>query len=342
MNKVIFEYIWIGGNGELRSKTRVLNNIVFDMNLSNVPEWNYDGYYTNQMNDNKNNTKVILKPKFVCNDPIRIINGCECYLVLCDNYDIDGNPLSGNERVDAVKRFEEKLDEYPLFGLEQEYFMIKNSWNYHVKQGEYYCGTRNGIIPRKIVEEHLKACIQSGLLISGINAEVATFQWKFKIGPCFGIIAADQLYMSRYLLERIADKYDVLISYKPKCFEDLNGSGCHTNFSTFKMRENGGINEIYDCMEKLRMTHKKYMIEENYGIDNHLRLTSIHETENYKKFSFGIGTRNTSISISNQTVKDSCGYFEDRRPAANMNPYLVTSLIFETCCLEKDLDVELD
>jgi glutamine synthetase len=71
-----------------------------------------------------------------------------------------------------------------------------------------------------------------------------------------------------------------------------------------------------------------------YGSDNQKRLTGIHETAPYDIFSGGIGTRNTSVRIPTQTSKDMCGYFEDRRPASNMDPYLVTSSIYKTCCLD--------
>ena len=58
----------------------------------------------------------------------------------------------------------------------------------------------------------------------------------------------------------------------------------------------------------------------------------MHETSNINEFTFGIGTRHTSIRIGNDIKKNDCGYFEDRRPAANMNPYLVASSILKTFC----------
>jgi glutamine synthetase len=51
------------------------------------------------------------------------------------------------------------------------------------------------------------------------------------------------------------------------------------------------------------------------------------------KFIWGIETINTSVCIPNLTQKDGDGYFEDRRPAANIDLYLATSTIAETCCL---------
>jgi glutamine synthetase len=188
-------------------------------------------------------------------------------------------------------------------------------------------------IERTIVEEHLQACLTAKINISGLNAEVAPNQWEFQIGPCEGIESGDHMIIARFLLERIAEKYDVVINYTPKLYKHINGSGCHTNFSTSVTRHENGIEEIYKCMSKLEKKHAEHIAV--YGKDNENRLTGIHETSSIHKFSFGVGTRNTSVRIPNQVVKDGCGYFEDRRPAANIDPYQVTSLVFQTCCLDE-------
>ena len=70
-----------------------------------------------------------------------------------------------------------------------------------------------------------------------------------------------------------------------------------------------------------------------YGKDNHLRMTGTCETSSYDKFSYGIGSRTSSIRIPTTTFYSKFGYFEDRRPSSNMDPYLVTSKLFETTCL---------
>ena len=97
------------------------------------------------------------------------------------------------------------------------------------------------------------------------------------------------------------------------------------------MRSVGGLAIIESCMPKLEKRHKEHI--DVYGEHNELRLTGKHETSCMNKFSFGIGTRNTSVRIPTQTAKDGYGYFEDRRPASNIDPYRATSILFETCCL---------
>lgn len=322
----VCEYIWIGGKGELRSKTKV---IAEHDESKPFPLWNFDGSSTGQAPSN-GNTEVILKPIANYKNPLRKIEGAKSVIVLCSTYDNDNKPLETNHHHDASEIFDRVQSEICWFGLEQEYFIrfIDTSF-YCQNTGVHYCGTTTRREERIIVEEHLKCCLEANLTISGANAEVATSQWEFQIGPCVGIHGANELVVARYLLERIAEKYGAIIDYSPKIDEFSNGSGCHINFSTNKMRSDGGFDIILQCIEKLEKKHREHIA--CYGSDNHMRLTGYHETSSYNTFSWGIGTRNTSVRIPNETCKNWCGYFEDRRPAANIDPYLATSILAETC-----------
>tara|TARA_B110000285_G_C15057080_1_gene580171 strand:+ start:448 stop:1449 length:1002 start_codon:yes stop_codon:yes gene_type:complete len=332
--KIIAEYIWLGGNSELRSKARTIEHTnPYNLNIFDFPEWNYDGSSTKQSDGE--NSEIILKPCAVYKCPFREGNN---YLVLCDTYDNYGIPLDNNNRVKANELFNKKIDEEPWYGIEQEFFMIdmetKNPLdikNLDLK-GKHYCGIGINYKTRKIMDELYDACLYSELNISGINAEVAVGQWEYQIGPVCGIDASDQLWISRYIIQRIAEKYNVLIDFEPKpILGDINGSGCHTNFSTKSMREQNGLDIINQAIEKLSNKHIEHM--NIYGKDNHLRMTGTCETSSYDKFSYGIGSRTSSIRIPTTTFYSKCGYFEDRRPSSNMDPYLVTSKIFETTCL---------
>lgn len=333
MNQVVLEYIWIGGNGELRSKTRVIDG--FDAKLSSVPIWNYDGSSTGQAVNDGSDTEITLRPVKIVPDPFRRSAYSLNYLVLCSTYKTGGEPALNNNRDGAGQIFSQKSHLKPWYGLEQEYFMIDMSsqWPYITTQTDWYCGVgKKQPLERVVAETHLEHCLYSGLNISGLNAEVAPYQWEYQIGPCEGIDAGDQHILSRYILERIGEKYGIEITYKPKISQEINGSGCHTNFSTEETRCVGtGLESIYKYIERLAGAHQAHI--EVYGEGNTARLTGHHETSSIDKFSFGVGTRNTSVRIPNQVFKDKCGYFEDRRPAANIDPYLVTSKIFQTCCL---------
>ena len=334
--KVLVEYIWIGGNNELRGKTKVMDKEV--TSVDDLSEWNYDGSSTSQAAGE--DSEVIIKPRALFNDPFRRGGN---KMVMCDTYRPDGTPLENNHRVWANNIFNQALDEKPWFGLEQEYFLMDSNTKkplgfphdgYPEPQGQYYCsaGAQNAY-GRDVAEEHLRACVDAGITISGINAEVAPGQWEFQIGPCVGIDEGDHLWMARYLLNRVAEKHGVVVDLEPKPMKgDWNGSGCHTNYSTENMREgNGdksGLDFINEAIEKLSHKHMEHM--EVYGSGNEQRMTGAHETASYDQFSHGVANRGASIRRGNQTVKDGKGYFEDRRPSSNCDPYLVTGKLFET------------
>lgn len=323
---MIAEYFWLGGENEFRSKIKIVKS------MSEISDWDYDGSSTKQADGN--NSEVILKPVSMCKNPF--YKGMH-YLVLCATYKSDGTPLENNYRDWAEEIFNKYLDEQPWYGLEQEYFIItpltKLPYGYNdtnLEQGQYYCSVGcSNAFGRQIADEHMLMCLEAELQISGINSEVAVGQWEFQIGPVKGIQACDQLLIARYILERIAEKHNLEISYKPKLLNNWNGSGCHTNFSTKKMRDDdNGIDEIFKAIDKLSKKHTEHMMV--YGDDNKTRLTGIHETSSFEKFSYGVANRGSSIRIGNKTFLDKKGYFEDRRPAANINPYLVTATLLQT------------
>ena len=337
------EYIWLGGNYNLRSKTKVVHSDS-KPTVESLDNWNYDGSSTEQAEGN--DSEVIIVPRALFVDPFRE-NG---YLVMCDTWKPDMETrLPNNFRTAAETIFNKKLDEKPWYGLEQEYFMYSKETNrplgfpengYPEPQGQYYCsvGAENAF-GREVAEEHLAACIKAGIKISGINAEVAPGQWEFQVGPAEGIEAGDHLWIARYLLERVSEKHNISITYDPKPVPgDWNGSGCHTNFSTLSMREGTenktGLDIIEEAIEKLSGNHQVQM--HFYGEGNNRRMTGAHETASFEEFSHGRANRGASVRIGNETYKNKKGYFEDRRPSANCDPYLVTAMLFQTCCLSDE------
>jgi glutamine synthetase len=347
MTFTIAEYIWLDNNKKFRSKTKIIKNTNLpnyffakdNTNDPKFPDWDYDGSSTGQADGKK--SEITLRPIFVCDNPLlNTVGNHVLYskLVLCETYNHDGISTDSNTRNLATKIFDSCREQKPWFGLEQEYFIFDKRIEtlYHNSlfgnTTEHYCGIGQYIEYRSLAEEHMLACTKAGITISGINSEVSKNQWEFQIGPSEGIKAADELLVARFLLERIAEKYGNTISYEPKPFANINGSGCHANFSTLKMRtpcdeNNDGIMEIYRVINNL----EKYHVEDihYYGVGNELRLSGKHETSSYNTFSSGIGDRGASVRINNDTYEVGYGYFEDRRPAANMDPYLVTSILMK-------------
>lgn len=342
---IVAEYIWLDVNKNIRSKTKVIIDKDIEERVYNreglnpqtlayfLPDWNYDGSSTGQAEGL--NSELKLKPVAVYDDPFR-----DGILVLCGTYDKDDKPLSSNSRDTALQIFEKNVEAEPWYGIEQEYFAFKPSEKLDLetnkkKQGEYYCGVGMGkAFYRELVEQHLYACLAAGLNISGVNAEVAPYQWEYQIGPCEGISASDELWVSRYILNKLAEKVNVEICYEPKPLKDYNGSGCHTNFSTKGMRDSNGLKLIFEAIKKLSKKHNEHMAV--YGSGNKERMSGMYETSDYNTFTFDVNKpvdRGASVRIGWETIKRKRGYFEDRRPASTMDPYVVTSKMFETIVL---------
>ncbi len=351
--KITLEYIWLDGNNpqQIRSKTKIVSKM--DTFLpKDYPIWSFDGSSTNQAKSGKgNNTDCLLKPVFVTEDPFRK-NG---RLVMCEVLNPDGTPHASNNRHILSKKVkdlkiteDQSIDILPWFGWEQEYTLThkpnapfgegngiplgfaQGPTGHPRPQGDYYCGVGyDSVVGREIVEEHMNVCMEIGLEISGINAEVLLGQWEYQIGPVPALIGADQLWISRYLLQRVAEKHNVNVSIHPKPVRgDWNGTGCHVNFSSKEMRVEGGIDIIESTMHKLEKSHKAHI--KVYGLHNEERLTGEHETSGIDDFSFGYSTRDTSIRIPAQSIVDKKGYFEDRRPSSNCDPYLVANQMLKT------------
>ncbi len=341
--KYIYEYIWLDNNNNFRSKTKVTDKLEI---FNHDPGfWNYDGSSTNQANGS--DSEVYIRPVQIYKDPFR--NFENSFLVLCDTLLPDNTPHPDNTRVKALEVFNNKKveEEEPMFGLEQEFFFVdprtklplgfSKDINGEIKgefpQGPYYCGVGSGrVYGRQVAEKILENSLKCDLNITGLNFEVAPGQCELQLCEK-GIKCSDDLLILRYIMVRTAEDFGVSIEFHPKPVTgDWNGSGCHTNYSTKTMRNEGGLEHIMKAIEKLGQHHDEHIAV--YGIDNDMRLTGKHETASINDFSYGVANRGCSIRIPRFTNRDGKGYLEDRRPASNMDPYLVTSKIVETTILK--------
>merc|ERR1740138_1658163 len=248
--KVLAEYVWLGGEAwDMRCKSRTLDTV--PEKPEDLPWWNYDGSSTGQAPGH--DSEVLLKPVAIFPDPFR---GAPHIMVLCENYLPNGEPLAlksgafGNTRKECNEIMEKVKGEECWFGIEQEYTLFEADgktpfgWpknGYCGPQGPYYCSTGyENAFGRAVMESHYAACIYAGIKIGGVNGEVMPGQWEYQIGPCVGIEEGDHLWMSRYVMMRVCELFGVVVSFHPKPMKgDWNGAGCHTNFSTKAMREDG-------------------------------------------------------------------------------------------------------
>jgi len=336
MAKYKLEYIWLDGYtplASLRSKTQIKEFASFPK-LAELPVWGFDGSSTMQAEGKSSD--IILKPVAVFPDSTRK-NGA---LVMCETFLHTGEPHPTNTRATIPD------DPDTWFGFEQEYFFYKDGaplgfppGGYPAPQGPYYTGVgyKNvGSVARELVEQHIDICLDAGVNIEGINAEVAKGQWEFQIFGKGSKNAADQLWVARYIMMRLCEKYGIDIEWRCKpiraAFDqplDWNGSGMHTNFSTKHIREVGGK----EYFEKLMAAFAKHMDEHIavYGPENHLRLTGLHETQSIDKFSYGLSDRGASVRMPVNFIKNGYkGYLEDRRPNSAADPYLVAGRILKT------------
>ena len=330
MSKSKLEYIWLDGykpTQNMRSKTKVLEN--FGGKLKDCPMWAFDGSSTKQAEGGSSD--CLLKPVAIYPDPDRV-NG---FLVMTEVLNADSTPHESNGRATI-----DDDDNDFWFGFEQEYFIMDTAsqlplgfpiGGYPGPQGMYYCsvGGKN-THGRDLVEEHADLCIEAGINFEGINQEVASGQWEFQLFAKGAKLAGDEMWIARYLLDRLTEKYGYYIEYHPKPIKgDWNGSGMHANFSNSLLRTCGSKKTYESVCESFRPVVKEHI--EVYGEDNDQRLTGLHETASINDFSYGVSDRGASIRIPIITVEQGYkGWLEDRRPASNGDPYKIAGRIIKT------------
>lgn len=341
-DRVQATYLWIDGTGEnIRLKDRVLDKI--PTGVEDLPHWQYDGSSTYQAVGENSDTTLV--PRAIYKDPFK--PGKNDIIVMCDTYLADGSATKSNKRAALQAAIEQVTDHEPWFGIEQEYTLLDVDgrpfgWpvnGFPAPQGPYYCGVgADRVYARDLVEAHAIACLYAGIDFAGTNAEVMPAQWEYQVGPSVGLKASDDLWVSRYILQRIAEEFGVVVTFDPKPMEGhWNGAGAHTNFSTKAMRSNGGMKAIEEAIEKLSKRHERHIkaYDPKEGKDNERRLVGRLETSSIDKFSWGVANRAVSVRVPRGVATAGKGYLEDRRPSSNCDPYAVCDALIRTCLLNE-------
>lgn len=352
------EYIWIDGKTPtqtLRSKTKIIPDMLHPDSASQFPNWGFDGSSTGQATGDKSD--CLLVPVYFLPDPIRSTDEETHFLVLCEVMNADGTPHVSNQRA----KLREVLGLAPsegepaghlqtasmmdcFFGLEQEYTLFQGSRplgfpedrRFPISQGPYYCGVgADEAFGRPLVEKHMEVCCAAGIVMSGINSEVMPGQWEFQVGPLGPLEVGDQLWIARWLLYRLGEDFGINATLDAKPVSgDWNGAGCHCNYSSAIMRSadvtdpTTGMSAILSFCEEAGKRVPEHLAAYGHGIE--ARLTGAHETCSYKDYKYGVSDRTASIRIPMQTERDGYGYLEDRRPNANACPYQVAAVMLKT------------
>lgn len=301
---MIVEYVFQDNKGNFRSKFRVLK--ITDP--KKIPTWNYDGSSTGQRDTHSSEVKlypsVIYQSCFLESDYVAMCNLNPKNYVVCSDH---------------------------MFGFEQEAFLIYEGLPLSrniltisdldkYEQSEDYCNTSNRQLELLYLETVCKRAMSIGLNITGYNLEVAPGQVEIQLCET-GIHAADSLMMLRFIMIKTANEGGAFsVSFHPKPFANLNGSGMHTNFSTSTMRKYG-LNDEYLAimMNVMKKCHGR--MQPVSGKDNELRLTGECEASNIDEFSFGYGDRLASVRLPPKDDIEERNYIEDRRWGANADPY---------------------
>jgi glutamine synthetase len=334
--KVRVEYVWLDGKEGmpgLRSKARYIKkSAVKDLYLSDIPRWTFDGGSTNQGTLEDSDKTLIPVKRY--SDPFHKGG----HIVLCEVLNHSSNTrdelLHSSNTRDELRCLN---TDGMLVGFEQEFTLmnpatgdpIGDCFGKDVLQERFYCGVGPmNQIGRWLMDEFEEKVVEAGVDLYGVNAEVMPGQWEFQISEQDPLDAADDLWMARYILERVAESRPIVVSYEPKPSPTMNGAGCHTNISTVSMMMPGRGPTPSMLTSMFKDDHKQFLMSCGEGTQQ--RLTGECETSNWEQFSVGVGDRGASIRIPKDVATSGSGYFEDRRPSANCDPYRVLTAIMNT------------
>ena len=332
MEKIVATYIWLDVTMHIRCKYRTLERpIITDVFVP--PSWVCDGAACGLTS--LADAEVTLNPIYFANNPLPDAHPSDI-VVLCDCLNtLTGKALESNTRHFAHTAFANSLrDVHPHFSFVQEYILFDAEtmqpwqWDHWFPDGGLpkktasYCSVgKRFAIGREVALKHYRACLQAGLKVVSLNAEAMPGQWRFEIGALEGLSAADELVMARFFLDSICETAGLMPMYHPKPKRNCNGSACIVKYSNDLTRAENGWTEILLIVQNLSSRHTVDMMR--YGKDNDKRLDST-------EFTYGTGDKRASINIPRSVFVSKRGHFEDRRPGANCDPYVVCALIHES------------
>mmetsp|Transcript_14603 Transcript_14603/g.31837 ORF Transcript_14603/g.31837 Transcript_14603/m.31837 type:complete len:488 (-) Transcript_14603:875-2338(-) len=365
-NKVLVEYVWLGSSGsDLRSKTKVLD--FKPASVEEVPVIVVDGSsYGIAAEDHE----VYLKPRKIFRDPFRggdhLLVLCDTFqppqVDACSMMSFSQpvlQPHPSNNRAPCESVMKRAQASHPVFAIEQEYMIVAETPQVSLSSGgtSMHSAAQTTILPpggwphshlpdptqpfyfpvqhntgvsdrptvvgaagRRLSEVHLKHCLAAGMKITEVSQKSTPSIWSYKLGPLAGIDLADELWMSRFVMLRLSEREGIPITFDPRAYRGGSSSlGCYLKYSTEETRQPGvGLIAIQQHVGRLQATHVQHLLA--YGKGSLEKL----------QFSCGFGNKSAGIVVPSATLLNRAGCYVDRRPASNMDPYLVTMLLVST------------
>ena len=317
------QYIWSDKYGEMRVITKLEN----DQDINKCIYFN--SLNTGQACDEEN-TDLFLKPVQKYNNPFyKRTKELEPSIFLCQLMVNENKSHSSNERTSSIKVLEnyEGID----MTFKQDFFITKKnvpvaflSQPAPQTQGIFFAGVGGDIaIGSECANEALMNANKADLNVTQLYGAVAPSQWCIELSGVAKVKLLDDLLCLRYIISKTAEKYGLTICYHPQLLKEAwNGSGCLIEYSNERMRKDIKCNYINTKLIKnLEKTHLEFV--SLCGENNNKRLLGSNNTSKHGEFSYGVGNHSCSIRIPNETELNGAGSIEDRRPSANMNPYVV-------------------
>ncbi|CAG9463668.1 unnamed protein product [Pedinophyceae sp. YPF-701] len=339
LSQVFVEYVWIGGQGtDLHSRTRVLS--APPTSLAEVPPTTIDGRACGLATAERG-SDVTLQPCCVFKDPFRRCGSnfvvlCETLLPRTVDHEtmtvVPAEPHPSCNRGPCERALSSALAHAPWFTIEQEYtlFAADGDWPLGWPRGlpsrDAHTGFSESCRGRAVADAHARACLWAGVRVTRYQPGSLPGIFSYSIGPCTGIEAADHHWMSRYIMMRVTEEAGLRCSWDPKPAPgDWSGTGCTVKYSTKGSRALGtGWADLEQHAVRLAQNHHQLMMV--YGASNERRVGELSQSETC---SWGVGDRSHPVYIPESALADRGGYIVDQRPAASMDPYLVTMMV--TC-----------
>ena len=321
--KYLNQYVWSDKYGEPRVTTKLESDHDINKLLC------FNGLNTGQSVDT-NNSDIYIRPVQRYNNPlIKRTKELEPSIFVCELMLDENKSHSSNERNRSIKVLENYEDVNMSFTL--DFFVTKKNVPVAFlsnpppsQQGIFYCGVGGDIaVGQECANDIFQNANRADLNVTQLSGGVAPSQWTIKLEGTAKVKLLDDLICLRYIIAKSAEKYGVTICFHPQLLkEEWNGSACLIEYSNDKMRTDKECNYIRNTVIKnLDKTHAEYVSK--CGEDNNRRLIGTNNTSKNDEFTSAVGKYDCSVRIPKLTNVRGHGSIEDRRPGANMDPYVV-------------------